>query len=297
MITVTEDGTVFGGGIYDGHFNTNLIRDTNLIIRAYFVGALHPAPRKVLMIGLASGSWAQVIASHPAVETMTVVEINPGYTRLVAAYHEVASLLTNPKVDLVVDDGRRWLARNPGARFDAVVMNNSFVWRAHATNLISREFLETIRSHLEPGGLVFYNSGNNPEVQRTAVTMFRHALRVYNFIAASDSPIEVDKVRWLSVMTRQKIDGSPVLPPSPDGDAQGRIGRILARADDVGIPAPGQDPNECCFLETRESIMARTRGRAVVTDDNMITEWPQLFTGDITLTRIRERLTGRAVGL
>ncbi len=127
--------------------------------------------------------------------------------------------------------------------------------------------------------------------------MFRHALRVYNFIAASDNPIDVDKVRWLNAMTSQKIDGSPVLPPTHDVEAKLRIDRILARADDFGIPAPGQDPNECCLLETRESHMARTRGRAVVTDDNMITEWPQLFSGDITLARIRERLTGRAVGL
>jgi len=45
VVTVTMDGTVFGGGVYDGQFHTELIHDTNMIIRAYAVSAFHPAPR------------------------------------------------------------------------------------------------------------------------------------------------------------------------------------------------------------------------------------------------------------
>ena len=36
--------------------------EKNGILRAYVAGAIHPAPRDVLMVGLASGSWAQVVA-------------------------------------------------------------------------------------------------------------------------------------------------------------------------------------------------------------------------------------------
>ena len=36
------------------------------------------------MIGLSSGSWAQVIANDPDVASLTVVEINPGYLSLIA---------------------------------------------------------------------------------------------------------------------------------------------------------------------------------------------------------------------
>src|SRR6185437_7908433 len=120
-ITVDQDGTVFGSGMYDGRFNTDLTHDTNGVIRPYALSLFHPAPRQVLMIGLSSGSWAQIIASNPAVEALTIVEINPGYLELIAGEPEVASLLHNPKVTIVIDDGRRWLQQHPDPHFDAIV--------------------------------------------------------------------------------------------------------------------------------------------------------------------------------
>ena len=61
VIAVTQTGTVFGGGIYDGRFNVSLVNDTNGIQRAFALSYYHPDPKEVLMIGLSSGSWA---ASH-----------------------------------------------------------------------------------------------------------------------------------------------------------------------------------------------------------------------------------------
>ena len=69
IITVDADGTVFGNGMYDGRFSTDLKADRNGIIRPYALSLFHGTPRNVLMIGLSSGSWAQVIASNPAVES------------------------------------------------------------------------------------------------------------------------------------------------------------------------------------------------------------------------------------
>ncbi len=151
IIAVTEDGTVFGNGMYDGQFNTDLKRDTNGIVRPYALSLFHPAPREVLVIGLASGSWSQVIANNSEVASVTIVEINSGYKTLIAKEPEVASLLTNPKVTLVTDDGRRWLRANPNRRFDAIVANATYHFRANATNLLSAEFLNLIKGHLNVG--------------------------------------------------------------------------------------------------------------------------------------------------
>ena len=98
IITVDHDGTVYGHGMYDGRFNTDLKQDTNGIVRPYALSLFHPAPRHVLMIGLSTGSWAQVIANNPTVNSLTIVEINPGYLRLVGRAPEVASVLANRKV-------------------------------------------------------------------------------------------------------------------------------------------------------------------------------------------------------
>ena len=74
---------------------------------------MHPDPKQVIMIGLSSGSWAQVIANNPHLEHMTIIEINPGYLDIIKKYPDVASILTNPKIDIQIDDGRRWLRRHP----------------------------------------------------------------------------------------------------------------------------------------------------------------------------------------
>jgi predicted membrane-bound spermidine synthase len=145
VVTVTSEGMVFGGGIYDGRFNTDIANDINGLFRPYSMSLWHPAPRQVLLIGMASGSWAQVLANHPQVEKLTVVEINPGYLGLIPLYPAVADVLTNPKVKIVIDDGRRWLVGNRESSFDVIVMNTTYNWRAHVTNLVSTEFLQLAR--------------------------------------------------------------------------------------------------------------------------------------------------------
>ena len=36
VIAVSQDGTVFGGGAYDGAFNIDLVHDVNPVFRPYF---------------------------------------------------------------------------------------------------------------------------------------------------------------------------------------------------------------------------------------------------------------------
>jgi spermidine synthase len=259
VVAVTQDATVFGGGAYDGRFNTSLIHDSNLLARAFAVTAFHPHPCHVLMIGLSSGSWAQVIANHPDVEDLTIVEINPSYLRLMPQYSIVASLLRDPKVHIVIDDGRRWLVRYPERRFDLVVMNTTIHWRDHASNLLSTDFLRIMRPHLEPGGVLYYNTTSSPEVQLTGATVFPYALRVMNFLAVSDQPLHFDTQAFRDALLAWRIDGRPVLDPSRDEDRL-KLEELLGWP---GTPA----------IEYGPAILRRTQGARVITDDNMGTEW------------------------
>lgn len=254
VITVAEDGTVYGSGIYDGVLNTSLVEnDKNWILRAYVVGAIHPAPRRVLMIGLSSGSWAQVIANIPGVDELTVVEINPGYLTLIAAHPPVASVLSNPRVTIHIDDGRRWLLRHSD-RFDVIVMNTTLHWRGHATSLLSKEFLEIARQHLSPGGILYFNTTDSYEVQATAAHVFPHLLRITNHVAVSDSPFHFDRPRWKTLLETMRIDGVPILDLDRD-----------------------RDTYETCLgflqIEPRDSMLARVKSATIVTDDNMVIEW------------------------
>jgi spermidine synthase len=272
VITVTQDGTVYGGGAYDGKVNTSLKSDRNGIFRAHSLGALHPSPKRVLMIGLATGAWAQIVANLPGVEKLTVVEINPGYLELIAKYDAVRSVLTNPKVDIAIDDGRRWLHRHPDERFDAIVMNTTWNWRGHSTNLLSVEFLELVRTRLAQGGILYFNTTSSDDVKRTAMTVFPYGMRVYNLAAVSDAPFTYDKERWRHVLTTMKIDGEPILDLREEED-RCVFDDLLSYTDSIN-EAPREDG-----LESRESVLAHATaaGGRIVTDDNMVPEWRQVL--------------------
>ncbi|MCV7173333.1 fused MFS/spermidine synthase [Mycobacterium manitobense] len=271
VVSVTQDGEIQGGGVYDGNFSTDLVDDRNLIVRAYALSLLHEAPRDVLMIGLSSGSWAQVIANNPQVENLTVVEINPAYLNVMKNYPGEAGVLDNPKMNVVIDDGRRWLARNPDRKFDFIVQNTSFNWRAHATDLLSKEYLDLVRGHLKPGGVSFYNTTGSAEAQRTGALEYPNALRFINFMAVSESPIAVDRRRWERVLREYRIEGRPVFDLA-DTKHQARLDEVLALTDSLSAGyGPAKKPGE--NMETREGILARTEGAPTITDDNMTTEW------------------------
>jgi hypothetical protein len=263
IITVDKTGTVFGNGAYDGRFNIDLVHDTNGILRPFALSLFHPAPREVLMIGLSSGSWAQVIASNPEVERLTVIELNPGYLRLISGRPEVASVLTNSKVSIIADDGRRWLRLHPDRRFDAIVSNTTWNFRANTTNLLSFEFLELVKNHLERGGVFFYNTTDSARVQRTGCLSFPFGARFTNHMVVSTEPVAWDFERWSTVLTAYRIDGHPV----PDVREADRLMRLSAEL--AGTGQPGQDR----FIESCPEILARTAGKIPVTDDNMGTEW------------------------
>jgi spermidine synthase len=266
VILVTPTHEVFGGGAYDGAISTSLVADRNMIVRAFAITALHPAPREVLMIGLSTGAWAQVIANMPEVERLTIVEINRGYLRIIPQYAEVASLLRNPKVEIVIDDGRRWLAQHPQRTFDVIVSNTTFHWRANATNLLSLEFLQSVRQHLKPGGIFHANTTASADAYKTAFTVFPYGLRFINFATVSDSPIVPDEERWRRALDLHRIDGRATFDTSRTSDRERRaqVLSLLRTLDAPPVPLG---------LEWRESVLPLLGNAEVITDDNMLPEW------------------------
>jgi spermidine synthase len=269
IITVVDHSIVFGNGMYDGRFNTDLVHDINGIVRPYALNLFHPAPRDVLMIGLATGSWAQVLANNPDVASLTIVEINPGYLTLIAHAPEVASVLNNPKVKIIIDDGRRWLRAHPNRHFDAVVSNTTWYFRASVTNLLSVEFLDLVRHHLNPGGIFFYNTTSSDRVQRTACLTFAQGARFTNHMVVSDTPIAWDFQRWRRTLASYRIDGRPVFDPARDQD-RAELGRLVSWQSSL---APGSAHTLDRPIEPCADVLARTAGKLAVTDDNMGSEW------------------------
>ncbi len=265
VIAVTE-GRVYGGGVYDGILNVGLRDDPNWVFRAYALHAYHPAPRRVLMVGLASGAWARILASLPGVEHLRVIEINPGYLAVIAGHDEVRPILHDPKLEIVIDDGRRYLQRHPHERYDAIVMNTTWHWRDHATNLLSREFFHTVRSQLAPGGVFLFNTTLSEAVMVTSARTFPHAERLYNFMVASDAPVVFDAGRWERLLRTHRIDGAPLLDLA-DAHDRGRFDALMRLA------GPLDRESEWEARESGPHLLARFGQLPDVTDDNMWSEW------------------------
>jgi hypothetical protein len=215
---------------------------------------------------LATGSWAQIFANQPQLESLDAVEINPGYLNLIPQYPMVRTFLENPKVHVYADDGRRWLVAHRETRYDAIIANSTFNWRDHSTGLLSVEYLEQIREHLNTGGVYYFNSTESDETIATALQVFPYGLRVINFAAVSDSPIVIDRIRWMNILRRYKIDGKTVFDPANPA-AERVLAAYVALADTVNA-AP-----RFLGMESGDSMRKRLKGRRIITDDNMGEEW------------------------
>ena len=266
VISVTKEDAVFGGGVYDGFFRIDPSHDANLILRALVLSAVHPAPKRILMIGLSSGSWGQVFANHPQVESLDVVEINPGYLQLIPEYPVVRSLLQNPKVHIYIDDGRRWLVAHPEAHYDAIICNSTYFWRDHSTGLLSVEFFRMARGHLNPGGIYYFNTTDSAEAIATALHVFPYGLRVVNFLVVSDSPLQIATSRWIDTLRQYKIDNRYLFDPA-DPLAQRTLAEYLQFANSANLP-PIQ-----FGLEGSDSLRRNYGRERPITDNNMGREW------------------------
>ncbi len=269
IVVVNEHGTVYGGGVYDGAFNIDPYRDVNGVIRPYSLSLFHANPKEVLMIGLASGSWAQVIVNNPYVSHFTVIEIDPAYLSLIRRTPIVESLLMNSKVTVILDDGHRWLETHPGDKFDAILSNTTYHFRTNSSNLLSVEFDRMIQRHLNPGGVYLFNATGSIRAQRTGCLSFKFGFRVLNNVMVSDSPFDLDVARWRRVLTAYAIDGRRMFPTDSPAQAESfdHFVAMPSESDDKAI-VPADRRMERC-----ESILRRTPELPLITDDNMGTEW------------------------
>ncbi|VTU14993.1 Spermidine synthase [Variovorax sp. PBL-H6] len=246
---------VMGGNVYDGRIAVDMDANQNALDRALVLLALHPNPENVVVVGLSTGAWARILSASPRIKHMTVVEINPGYLQLIAQYPQVAPVLSDPRIEIVVDDGRRWLRRHPQARFDLFVQNTTFSWRAYSTNLLSREYMQLAGAHLKPGGIVALNSTDSSDVLKTATEVFPFVERRSNFIYGSFSDISRPLPNAEAAYHELRLDDKLVF-----GDAAFREGGLVRNM--IGAP----------FVPHAHQYDGMSEAPTAVSDQNLVVE-------------------------
>ncbi|MDH5305873.1 MAG: fused MFS/spermidine synthase, partial [Myxococcales bacterium] len=132
-------------------------------------------PRHAFVIGYGTGITVGALAALDTVESVEVAEISAGVIEA-APLFDFANDDTskNPKVEILRSDAYRALLRSR-EQFDVIVSAPSNPWVTGVEMLYSREFLETARIHLTPGG-VYAQWFQQYETQASSVAL---VLRTY----------------------------------------------------------------------------------------------------------------------
>ncbi|RMH22221.1 MAG: spermidine synthase [Acidobacteria bacterium] len=140
--------------LIDGKADGSALKDAPTQVMSGLIGAaLHPEPRRALVIGLGTGSSAGWLARAAPVERLDVVELEPAVVevarRCAAVNHRV---LDDPKVRLWIGDAREHLLATR-ERYDLIFSEPSNPYRAGVASLFSRGFYRAAAARLEDDGL------------------------------------------------------------------------------------------------------------------------------------------------
>jgi spermidine synthase len=99
--------------------------------------AVHPNPRRALVIGLGTGSTAGWLAAVPSIERVDVVELEPAILRVARDCALVnGDVLHNPKVRVDIGDAREWLVTSR-EKYDLIFSEPSNPYRAGISSLFT----------------------------------------------------------------------------------------------------------------------------------------------------------------
>ena len=115
---------------------------------------LHPNPKSILGIGFGAGVSAGTFTLYPSVQKITVCEIEPvippASTRFFG--NEDYHVALDPRTHIVFDDARHYLLTTT-EKFDIIASDPLDVFLKGTAALYSKEYFESVKQHLNPGGM------------------------------------------------------------------------------------------------------------------------------------------------
>lgn len=119
---------------------------------AHLALVFNPGIRRVLLIGLGSGTIPKrFLRDYPDV-VVDSIELDPAVVDVARRFFEVKD---DPRHRIVVQDGRVYL-RRADVKYDLIILDAYFA-EGIPFHLATKEFLELVRDRLTPGGLIASN--------------------------------------------------------------------------------------------------------------------------------------------
>jgi spermidine synthase len=223
------------------------------IVAGHLPLLLHPDPKDILIVGLASGMTVGSAARHP-VDRIRVVEVEPAMVGAARCFSSVNyGVLDDPRVTLSLNDARNELQFN-SATYDVIVSEPSNPWMTVASNLFTEDFFRIARTRLRPGGVFgqwIQMYCLTPEYLRSVLAAFRASFPsvlvfetgngVDLIMLGSDRPLRLDFDALRTRMSEFQVmtDLSRVRIRGPEDLA----GMLQTGGDDIDRITAGAHPN------------------------------------------------------
>jgi spermidine synthase len=122
-------------------------------LSGHFPLLFHQDPKKILVIGLASGMTIGEVLLYP-VEQVDVLEINDQVVKACQLFFTPFNndCLNDHRTRLIIQDGRNHLALTR-EKYDVIISEPSNPWMSGLSNLYSLDFFKLVRSRLNENGI------------------------------------------------------------------------------------------------------------------------------------------------
>ncbi|MBY0494312.1 MAG: fused MFS/spermidine synthase [Cyanobacteria bacterium] len=222
---------------------------------------LHREPKQVFILGLGSGMTVGAALTHP-IERADVVEISPEVVEASAFFkNENRNALADPRTNLIIGDGRSHLALSD-RKYDVIVSEPSNPWIAGVSSLFTKEFFESARERLAPGGVIcqWVNAYNISDADLKSVVATFNSVYPY----ATVWLVGTNDVLMLATTDER----APEMARVAD-----RMKRTEVSADLTSIRALDPGSITSLMIGRPQDLAAYTAGAPIFTDDRLTLEF------------------------
>ncbi len=222
-------------------------------------------PDSVLVIGFGVGNTTHAATLYPSVRRVDVAELSRdilGY----AGHFKVSNgdVLSNPRVNVFVNDGRQHLQMQPPQSYDLITLEPPPIAHAGVAALYSREFYRLARTRLKPSGFISQWLPAYQVPAATTLAIVRAFLDVFPdtvllsgaqpnllLIGANESSNEIDPERLA-----RTLKAAPAVRADLERVDLGTVKELIGT-----------------FVASSETLKRAAAGAAAVTDDRPLQEY------------------------
>ena len=233
---------------------------------------LHPAPARVAFVGLATGVTASAALDVPEVKQITIMELIPEVVDAARLFaQDNAGLLDDPRVKVIVDDGRNALGLGT-ERYDVIVSDLFVPWESKTGYLYTVEHYSAVRARMAKAGIFCQwlagwqiGPGELDIIAQSMRAVFPH-VSIWQFSRRSSRPLfALIGTNQASRLERERLNArlKQRRPPADQDKVLRTAADVVARYHGDWIPRPEIPLNmdEHPVIEFSAPMTHRTRGR------------------------------------